>query len=714
MIFMQPQRLIVPLFQRPYVWNEEKQWQPLWDDVARVAERLLRDPYARHQPHFLGAVVVQQSANAVGSLQERTIIDGQQRLTTLQLLLDALHAELEAVQAVQAAQRLEPLVTNADAFCQRPEDQFKVWPTNRDRPAFNAVMGAPPPVKYDSLGYKGARLIGAHRFFAECARAWLTRQGAAEVQARGVALETAVREHVQMVVIDLAAEENGQEIFETLNARGTPLTPADLIKNFIFQQLVDEDTDVEQAYEAHWQEFETGFWEAEVNFGRAKHQRASLYLNQWLIARTGEEIVAREIFARFKRYAATETGLKMTDLLPQIHRASRPYREFVDAAARLNGPLDRVELFAYRTGVLESEVVKPLVIYLLDPEQEPVPDNQLTLALDTVESWLVRRMLIRATSKSYTQVFAELITTLRREGRDLAGETTRAFFRGQTGANWYWPDDAELSEELGTLSAYRRLSRARLRMVLEAIEDHLRGWRDGQIGLGGERVARGKYAIEHILPRKWQSHWPLPPGAGDERDRDAIVHTLGNLTLLTGPLNSKVSNGPWPEKREALHGHDVLLLNRDLLDNAENAWDEDGIRQRTDRLAKVVCDVWPVPEGHTSAFAQKPVRQHQRVGVIDLINAGFLDAGATLYGRRKAHSHRTATVLPDGAIDVDGTRHSTPSGAAHAITKNSVNGWWFFLTDPENRVCLRDLWREYVDSLNVDVDDEDIPEEEDD
>src|SRR4051812_13796070 len=89
MIFMQPQRLVVPLFQRPYVWNEENQWQPLWDDVARVADRLVRDPYARHQPHFLGAVVVQQSANPVGSLQERTVIDGQQRLTTLQLLLDA-------------------------------------------------------------------------------------------------------------------------------------------------------------------------------------------------------------------------------------------------------------------------------------------------------------------------------------------------------------------------------------------------------------------------------------------------------------------------------------------------------------------------------------------------------------------------------------------------------------------------------------------------
>ena len=99
MVFMQPQRLIVPLFQRPYVWNEENQWEPLWSDVVRVAERLLADPSGRHQPHFLGAVVLQQVQNPVGLMQERTIIDGQQRLTTLQLLLDALHAELLAAGA---------------------------------------------------------------------------------------------------------------------------------------------------------------------------------------------------------------------------------------------------------------------------------------------------------------------------------------------------------------------------------------------------------------------------------------------------------------------------------------------------------------------------------------------------------------------------------------------------------------------------------------
>jgi len=155
MVFMQPQRFVVPLFQRPYVWNEENQWDPLWSDIVRVTDRVLNQPFERHHPHFLGAVVLQQVQKTTGQMQERTIIDGQQRLTTLQLLLDALHAELLTVQALQPAMRLEPLVTNAEPFRAKPEDRFKVWPTNRDRPAFNAIMSADPPLITTPLAIAG-------------------------------------------------------------------------------------------------------------------------------------------------------------------------------------------------------------------------------------------------------------------------------------------------------------------------------------------------------------------------------------------------------------------------------------------------------------------------------------------------------------------------------------------------------------------------------
>jgi hypothetical protein len=498
MVFMHPQRLVVPLFQRPYVWNEENQWEPLWNDVVRITERLLRFPQEKHYPHFLGAVVLQQVQNLVGTMQERTIIDGQQRLTTLQLLFDALHAELMAVNATAPAMRLESLVVNAEPFCRQPDDRFKVWPTNRDRPAFNAVMGATPPIDYDALGLIGERMVEAHRFFGEQAREWLSSDGPGHIAARAAAVETVVRDLLQMVVIDLGADENAQEIFETLNARGAQLTAADLIKNFIFQRLLESGADVEDEYERRWRDFESAFWEAEISVGRLRYPRSSLFLNHWLIARTGKEVVAREVFTRFKSYAF-DVGKPMPQLLAEVDRAARAYRDFVQSGEKSTGPIDRLGLFGYRTGVLESEVIKPLVLYLLDPEQSQIPDEQLRKALGVIESWMVRRMLVRATTKSYNQLVAELITHLAGKARATAGDDVQSFLAGQTSDSRYWPDDQEIREELRVLPAYRRLGRGRLRMVLEAIEDHRRGWCGDQAGLGGgaSRTRQIRYRACH-------------------------------------------------------------------------------------------------------------------------------------------------------------------------------------------------------------------------
>lgn len=717
MVFMHPQRLIVPLFQRPYVWNEENQWEPLWNDVVRLSERVLREPQSKHHPHFLGAVVLQQVQNPVGTMQERTIIDGQQRLTTLQLFFDALHAELMAANAAAPSLRLEPLVKNAEPFCKRKEDRFKVWPTNRDRPAFNAVMGEPPPVDYNAIGHKGERMVEAHRYFAEKARDWLKAEGSEKIEIRAAAIETVSRELLQMVVIDLGAEENAQEIFETLNARGAQLTAADLIKNFIFQRLFESGANVEEAYEKYWKEFESAFWETEINVGRLKYSRSSIFLNHWLIAQTGEEVVAREVFTRFKRYTL-DLGKPMVELLAKVERASKVYRSFI--ASTLDdgtGPVDRLGLFGYRTSVLESEVIKPLVLHLLDPELTPIPDLQLKKAIESLESWMVRRMLVRATTKNYNKVVSELIGQLQKGDRLTAGDQITAFLAGQTSASRYWPDDNEIRQELQVLPAYRRLGRGRLRMVLEAIEDHQRGFRDGKTGLGGQRVTRGKLAIEHIMPRKWALHWKLPEGSRDESERDALIHTIGNLTLLTGNLNSKISNGPWlgeGGKKLGLKAHDVLFLNKNLLDSTADEWTDALIRARSEGLAKLITQIWPVPEGHKSGFSHEKVLPRHKVDLSDLITAELLIAGTTLYPRRKKLAHRTVTILPDGRLDLQGVVHSSPSEAAHAITGKSTNGWWFFLVSQQPRRDLRDVRRDYLESFAADIEDEDGDDETDD
>lgn len=723
LVFMQPQRLVVPLFQRPYVWNEENQWEPLWQDVARMAERYLLNPAAKHYPHFLGAVVLQQVQNPCGSLQERTIIDGQQRLTTLQLLFDALHAQLVSIGETAPAMRIETLVVNNQAFCKKTEDRFKVWPTNRDREAFNEVMAADIPISYSQLKYNSEKFAQAHGFFSRRISEWLRCDGKEQTAVRAGAIDTASRELLQMVVIDLNAEENAQEIFETLNARGAQLTAADLIKNFIFQQLLESGSDVELLYEKHWKVFETGFWEAEVSLGRSRSPRSSVFLTHWLISQTGEEIVAREVFSRFKRYSS-ERGIPMPLLVERLDNASKIYRRFVEGASVSSALDDRINLFAYRSGVLESEIVKPLILFLEDAQQPAISSEQLNKSLSVIESWMVRRMLVRANTKNYNQVMAELIRHLRDpEKRKLAGDSIETFLRSQASDSRYWPDDREVRETLRYLPAYRRLQRGRLRMVLEAIEDHLRGWTETSKSVGAERVSRGKYVIEHIMPRKWAVHWPHPAGAKGEVEREALIHTLGNLTLLTSRLNSKVSNGPWEGvagKREALDAHDVLLLNRTLFkgskttENSAKVWSDDAIKTRTEELVNHILSIWPVPQGHRSEQSlPKPGFKH-RVDISDLISRELLHVGQTLYPRRKKHADRVAIILSDGRLDVGGVVYSSPSEAGKAITKKSTNGWWFFLVDPNQQVSLRQLRTQYLESISAEDDDDDAIDEDDD
>src|SRR5438874_4974583 len=150
--------------------------------------------------------------------------------------------------------------------------------------------------------------------------------------------------------------------------------------------------------------------------------------------------------------------------------------------------------------------------------------------------------------------------------------------------------------------------------------------------MGDERGVRGKIAIEHVMPRKWATNWPLNEGLRED-ERDGLIDSLGNLTLLTGKLNSKVSNGPWlgnNGKRGGLEAHDVLMLNRELLRKASERWTDESIRFRTRELTDIIISVWPVPPGHRSPYVAAKPRRRKKIHVSDLIGAGVLEPGINL------------------------------------------------------------------------------------
>lgn len=677
-VFMQPQHLVVPPFQRPYVWEKEEQWAPLWQDVRRLADLRLQHG-AADAKHFLGAIVVQAQEPILGDLQASSIIDGQQRLTTLQLLMDATAAALEAVGLDPLASQLDRLTHNEEIYVPGTATRLKLRHSNRDRAAFDEVMDAEAPVDYEALGNPAARVVRAHQYFTEAVTEWLDSDpdGVAE---RGQALAGTLTRGLQLVAINLTINENSQEIFETLNARGTPLTAADLIRNFVFQRLAAAGADT-RAHLDDWP-FETEFWEKEVSIGRYSMQRSSLFFNQWLMTRLGEEVSPRATFTRFKQYVEQfehESGQKVTDLLPVVRKQAETYEAWTTNAEDDDRQLDRVELAIYRMKTSDTELLKPLLIWLHEPGRE-APADVVGRVTSAAESWLVRRQILRMSVADMGRIVADIIRAYERTPLADLADSVEGHLSRLNVASTYWPGDAEVREELRTQQVFRRIRKARLRMLLEAIEDaHRRGTNQPQ-------VPRRGYPIEHILPQKWPKHWPVH-GAEAEEARAEHVHRLGNLTLLTTSLNSKVSNGPWESKRQALQAHDTLLLNSRLLSTAGSTWDEAGIDARTEALIDVLLATWPVPDRHQGVVVDPHEKSGGWIQIKHLVDAGLLQPGTTLTSRTGAWGTGAALVRPDGLLEVDGKTFESPSGAGRHVKGAITNGWRFWSL-PDGRRLL--------------------------
>ena len=680
-IFLQPQHLVVPPFQRPYVWDEEEQWAPLWQDVRRLAEAKLDSPFA-NPTHFLGAVVVQAQEPTPGHLQASNIIDGQQRLTTLQLLMDATAGILEEAEADSLAGQLDVLTHNQLMYVTGGGTRLKVRHTNRDQAAFDEVMNADPPIDHAGLQHAGSLIARAHNYFSIVVGEWLGGFDAAEFAARADALVQVLARNLQLVAISLRVNENSQEIFETLNARGTPLTAADLIKNFVFQRLESEGVDTKRAYSEDWP-FDAKFWEREVSVGRYRISRSSLFFNQWLVSRVGEEISPKATFARFKHYVEQSSRQKVGELLPILKRQAELYQEWTADSEEADRQLTRVEMAVYRMNASGIELLKPILIWLHEPGRE-VPSAVVEEVIDATESWVVRRQLLRLTGSDLGRIVAEII----KEYSDTpVSEVSRMVFSHLSHLNvssTYWPGDPEIRNNLKTEQLYRRLRRGRLRMLLEAVENHYR------FDTNQPQVPRRGYPIEHILPQKWADHWPVA-GPEAEAERASHVHRLGNLTLLTKSLNSRVSNGAWLGKRKAIQEHDTLLLNSRLIASIQGSgWDEDSIDERTEQLTDVLLRVWPVPPGHVGEVIDPHQKAQGWIQIKDLVGANLLAPGSVLTPRQGQWEAHTATVTADGLLEVDGKVFESPSGAGKHVKGGATNGWYFWrLSDGRRLVDVR-------------------------
>jgi len=591
-IFERTERLEAPLFQRPYVWKQVRNWEPLWEAIKKVADARMAGQQAR--PCFLGAIVLDQLKTSTGKLHARQLIDGQQRLTTLQLAIAAardLCAERNEVGYCEAFKKLN---INHVPLSKDPDEVFKVWPTNSDRLDFRETMNAGSRKKVRELPSADPDdewlIPNAYLFFADIFDGWIGDAEEESLERRLDALYFAIKEDLHLVVIDLEEHDDAQVIFETLNALGTPLLPTDLVKNFLFHLAEFQEQDTQRLYAEYWASFDTDkhFWRKEVRQGRLKRSRLDLFMNDYLTLVTGEEVSASALFSSFREHVRTSNGQSAANHMESFRTYANVYRSFGDYPAT-----SREGLFFYRLQQLDTTTVYPLLLEILKQYDKKSKRTDLIQILGDLESFFVRRAICGLTTKNYNRLFVDLIKSARTK-EEFSASVVREFLLAQTVEVSRWPDDEEFRQAWLTINFYRRLKKSKARMILEAIEASLHTTKTEQIQIDKQLT------IEHLLPREWEKHWPLPEEAITPEEikeasqhRNDVLHKIGNLTLLTKQLNPSVSNGPWEKKRDKILDHSALNLNRKFQNVTE--WNESRIAKRSEELFKSALKIWPKP-----------------------------------------------------------------------------------------------------------------------
>ncbi|MCY3634360.1 MAG: DUF262 domain-containing protein [bacterium] len=609
-------RYIIPTFQRDYEWTLDGQWKLLFEDLENTAERLLEvrlsgatesSLTSREQsisPHFLGAIVCAGLPFPTGGIALRSVIDGQQRLTTVLLMIRGLLDVLQEEEA-DRAKSVRRMLFNPDDVVEGQEEVYKLWPRRKDREVWPSALDDEPPAENRASEH---RYLEARKFFANSAREFaLDGNGKLEVS-RLVALSDAISSLFKLVVIDLDDNDDAQVIFEVLNGRQTPLSAIDLVKNLLFLRSEFNDEDVEVLYDKYWAQFDDDWWKKEVGRGHAQRGHRDVLLSVWLTAAIGKEASVGHLYREVRGYL--EDGPETETILQELNIFAEAYRVMYNAASCED---ERLAVSYGRVRSLEIMTAVPLLTWLrtVSPTQLHLEDH--VRAVRAIESWALRRVFVGWQTRGYGTHFSRVLSEAK-QAAEKNVDIAEAVITGLQGGSLGWPTDADIRRAFQERKYYRGISQARIRLLLGSIDERLRNEDPNEPSAS---IEYHNLQIEHVMPQRWQDHWPLmhEDGSAVEKDtsdprwlslsdvRDRVVDRIGNLTLVTSSFNGSVSHLGWTFKKQEFEKQKSLVINYGLAQS--ESWDEDSISERADALATVAISIWPSAEelSNTSAFS---------------------------------------------------------------------------------------------------------------
>ena len=611
----QKQHWVVPVYQRHYEWETgtDKQIPKLWGDLRdKAVDRLDdRSPF----PHYFGAIIYSEpSKQAFGSTPRRFLVDGQQRITTFQIVIAALREvarERGIERIVEVANTY--LFNEKSAGMTDPErEQFKLWPSAYDRRLYQMIstktsdeirQAYTPEYFYKNGKLKSGQapnLLGAYWYLYEAICEFIDERAEYEETAILV-LDALVAEFLsgfQIVVIQLDKNDDAQEIFASLNGLGKPLSPFDLIRNDVFHRARKTGEDDEQLFDNRWKSFEEPFWSEQVRQGRFKRARADHLIAHTVVAETARDVNIGKIAAEYQHYSRDRAFDTVADELDVLLAHARSYRKIEEADSE-----NEIGRMAQILRIWDLSTFHPLILWVASYVDE-MEDRERLFRL--LESYVVRREICGLTTKNYNKVATSFIRAMRDADSPVEGFISQ--MAALTGDISKMPSDALLASAFANQKAYGVIPTPRLRYILQQIEYELRNKFDEVT------VSTANLTIEHVMPYEWPEHWPLPNGetvehktsfeaviAGEHLSdqtkglmdmRSRTIQTFGNLTLVTDSLNPSLGNNSWTTKRKRLAGS-LLALNRKVAE--QDIWNEQSIEARAADLAQISTQRWRGP-----------------------------------------------------------------------------------------------------------------------
>ena len=561
-IFNGSRLLEVPFYQRAYVWDEE-QWDRFLADMEFVTKT--------KKPYFLGSIIFKsgKTPNTWDHFSDcKIVIDGQQRLTTLMIFFKVLCLKKDENRLFERDFRLE-------------DDTIVLQHGRNDIAAFDKVMRHTSLTEIPNV-VPASQIISAFNYFIK------------KIDPNKLD-RNIIKQNVQFVCIDLLDGEDEQQVFDTINSLGVRLTTSELLKNYFYNK------DNVQEYEQNWvsifeKDSETRlYWEQELETGRIKRSLIDIFFDAYF-----------QIFLQDKQY---NISAEDKIVYSRVDHLAKSYQDFIDHYCSgdksvILGPMaEYAKCFAetFRPeycnmglpatpGIERINVIMfglkntTLIPYILYVAKNVENQNELRKIYGILESYLMRRMVVHATTKNYNNLFTSLILNC-----VLDAETLKERLYKGNDATTYIPTDDEL------LAGFKnsKLVNLQTRGILYLLEAGIRSARSSTALLGFDN-----YSLEHMMPKKWRNNWTPCASDAEARQRDSILLTLGNLAIIPQSLNASIRDSSWSEKKAGKGvnnpGLSICASGLTTIHDAlqKDVWDETEIGLRADWLYEQARSLW--------------------------------------------------------------------------------------------------------------------------